>query len=698
MARQLNLTALALLLCLALPSFGAKHENWVEVRSPNFVVVSDAGEKQARKTALQFEQIREVFRTSLAVASNHPSPVITILALKDEQSMKELLPDYWTKGHSHPSGLFIYRMNIYFAAVQLDEQSENAFETFYHEYYHSVTMPYFPNLPVWLAEGLAEFYGHTQIDERSVGMGRPDGILLAELKSQSLIPLNVLFKVDQSSPYYNEANKTSIFYAESWALTHYLMIGDRAAHRPKLLAYLKATDEGKPSDQAAAEAFGDLKKLQSDLTNYISNAAFYYMKVAAVPKVSDADLKARPISEAEADAYRGGFAAIRGRSQEAKDTLAEALNNDQNCALAHEYLGIAEFFDGQHEKAIESLSKAISVDPKNSFTRYLRAELSTIGGGMMAAGTQSEDDLRQAIAISPDFAAPYSLLAVYMAAHDENLPEALNFAQKAVSFEPGNSNYQLALAQVLARMEKYDGAKLAASRAQAWARRPQEQANAQSFLHYLQQMKDLRASAGTPNASGAFPSAGVDSNETIEQDEGTVVAASCEGGLKFDLQVADVVVHLRSAPEHPFAISTMEAIPTEGLRFSPCTSLKGLSVAVQYHPDEKDRNSGEIRSLRILAPSDSSKLPPGTAAVEGKALDVACNANDMKLTLALADGHSLVLHASDYTKIRYLAGTNSSLGDMDPCSEMKGRSVKITYAETQKQSFAGEMQTIVVGK
>jgi hypothetical protein len=108
MARQLNLTALALLLCLALPSFGAKHENWVEVRSPNFVVVSDAGEKQARKTALQFEQIREVFRTSLAVASNHPSPVITILALKDEQSMKELLPDYWTKGHSHPGGLFIY--------------------------------------------------------------------------------------------------------------------------------------------------------------------------------------------------------------------------------------------------------------------------------------------------------------------------------------------------------------------------------------------------------------------------------------------------------------------------------------------------------------------------------------------------------------------------------------------------------------
>jgi hypothetical protein len=142
----------------------------------------------------------------------------------------------------------------------------------------------------------------------------------------------------------------------------------------------------------------------------------------------------------------------------------------------------------------------------------------------------------------------------------------------------------------------------------------------------------------------------------------------------------------------------MGAIPTEGLRFSPCTSLKGLSVSVQYHPDEKDRNSGEIRSLHILAPSETAKLPPGTVAVEGKVSDVTCDDDDMRLTLALADGHSLVLHASDYTKIRFLAGANSSLGDLEPCSEMKGRSVRITYAQTQKQSFAGEMQTVVVGK
>jgi hypothetical protein len=141
----------------------------------------------------------------------------------------------------------------------------------------------------------------------------------------------------------------------------------------------------------------------------------------------------------------------------------------------------------------------------------------------------------------------------------------------------------------------------------------------------------------------------------------------------------------------------MEGPPIQG--FNQCTSLKGLTVSVQYRPDEKDRNSGEIRSLHVVAPSETSKLPPGMITAEGKVSDVTCTENDMMvLTLALANGQSLVLHASDYTKIRFLAGASSSLGDLEPCSEMKGRSVKITYAETQKQSFAGEMQTIVVGK
>src|SRR5271154_1236322 len=121
------LTAVVLtFLCLAIagPASlpGAKHETWVEARSPNFIVVSNAGEKEARKTAVHFEEIRAVFRRSLAVAGQHSSPLITIVAAKDEGTMKSLLPEYWAKNHAHPAGIFMDRDNMYFAAVQLNTE------------------------------------------------------------------------------------------------------------------------------------------------------------------------------------------------------------------------------------------------------------------------------------------------------------------------------------------------------------------------------------------------------------------------------------------------------------------------------------------------------------------------------------------------------------------------------------------------
>lgn len=58
-------------------------------------------------------------------------------------------------------------------------------------------------------------------------------------------------------------------------------------------------------------------------------------------------------------------------------------------------------------------------------------------------------------------------------------------AQKAVSFEPGNSADQLILAKVLGRLKRYDEARAAASVALADATNPSERAGANHFLIFL---------------------------------------------------------------------------------------------------------------------------------------------------------------------------------------------------------------------
>jgi len=595
----------------------AKPQEWVEVRSPNFIVVSNGGEKQARKVAVQFEQIRAVFRQLLQNADKHPSPLITILAVKDESSMRQLLPEYWTKGHSHPAGLFSSRLNDFYAAVQLDAPGLNPYETIYHEYYHTISVPYVPDLPVWLAEGLAEFYGHTVITENTVGMGEADPLLLRELRNTSLIPLDVLFKVDHSSAYYNEADKTSIFYAESWALSHYLMVGDRMAHRPLLDAYLLALGQVSDPQAAAKMAFGDLHKLQSDLEAYLRNRQFLYFKYPT-PRVDEDQMQFRNLSDAEASAYRGGFAVIRGRYEEGNTILNQALAQDPNIGLAHQYLAVDEFFEGQHDPAVESASKAIALDPNNWFARYLRAFLKTNGAGMGSTDPQVEDDLRQAIAIRPEFPPPYGLLAVYLAAGNRNQDEALALAQKAVSFEPANPDYQLALAQVLVRQNKVDEADLASQRASAWARDASEKANADNFRQFLATYRKLQsetASGGTTAplilpAQGAQTGSPSNGSSTPKlRGPGDAPSAGASGNpLPSVLRVQsslNIVSNPMGVDFNPYLQSLMEAIRTNlmssvsNLRFS---GRKDITLELVILKD------GTISEVKVVSSSGDDAL------------------------------------------------------------------------------------------
>jgi hypothetical protein len=733
MNRRLIATIAACAVLAALggpPSRGARRDAWVEVRSPNFIIVSNAGEKQARRTAIQFEQIHSLFRDSLAVAQGHPSPVITIFALKDEKSLSELLPEYWTKGHMHPAGVFAYRLNQYYAAVNLEAQGANPFATMYHEYYHSLTMPYFPDLPVWLSEGLADFFGESEINGNTATMGLPDRDLIELLKTNKLIPLDVLFHVDTTSPYYNEENKTSVFYAESWALTHYLMLGDKQAHRQMLLDYATALSSGATPDQAAAKAFGDLKRLQDELSRYVGKFTFSYFQIKAPPEPAATDLKFRTISDAEEEAYRGGFFAIR-RRPEAKQILQNAVNLDPKIALAQQNLGIEEYLEGNRDSALASISEAVRLDPKNGLTRYFRAYLSFSGAGGFPQDPQIEDDLKQSIAADPDFAPTNALYGLYLSSRQQRSGDALKFAKRAVELEPGNTEYSYYLAQVLAQMQRFDESQYVASRARANARDAHDRATLDQFFIYLQNARSLsngtssddnpipkttprNSDGGVGGDSSAKPTDSAEPDNTREV-KGIVIQESCSGGLKLQIRTLTETFTLH-VPASAHASIRMMATPPPG--FDICTSLKGSRVNARYVPDPGKASVGSVQQLTILAPdspqdadtsgldvpdapprkgSATSRAPNFNATLSGKVTAVTCTGNEMRVTLLVRDTE-FELHARDYSRVRYEQETPFVSGVFQPCTQLKDHEAIVEYVVTEKETYDGEIQSVEVGK
>jgi hypothetical protein len=148
-------------------------EAWVEVRSPAFTVLSDGGEKEARRSLVQFEQVRALLQEVWEGARVDAARPVRILAVRDEGSLRALLPEYWEKrGSFHPAGVFVGASDRGWVALRTDvtryregdDTWDNPYLIVFHEYVHVVLRLNFASLPAWLNEGLAEFWGNTVIE------------------------------------------------------------------------------------------------------------------------------------------------------------------------------------------------------------------------------------------------------------------------------------------------------------------------------------------------------------------------------------------------------------------------------------------------------------------------------------------------------------------------------------------------------
>ena len=241
-----NLTAL-FLFCITFSALASDTpDHWFEVRSPHFTVLTDSNEKQARHIAAQFEQMRAVFHTLMPNGATDTGSPITVLALKNQKAFQTLEPaSYLAKGQLDLAGLFMQAPDKNYILIRLDApETDHPYAIIYHEYTHFM-MRKATWLPLWLNEGLAEFYQNTDIRDKEVILGRADSNDILYLRQNRLLPLQTLLLVDHSSPYYHEEQKGSVFYAESWALTHYILSHRQSEKHPPPHRLRKAPHPGR---------------------------------------------------------------------------------------------------------------------------------------------------------------------------------------------------------------------------------------------------------------------------------------------------------------------------------------------------------------------------------------------------------------------------------------------------------------------
>jgi tetratricopeptide (TPR) repeat protein len=467
---------------------------WVEVGSAHFTVVSDAGEKQARHILDHLERMRWVFQKLNPNANVDPTEPILVLAAKNTKTFQTLEPAaYLGNGKLELAGFFLRTQDRNFILLRLDvNEEQHPFAVVYHEYTHLQFRSAAAWMPLWLNEGFAEFFQNTQVREKDVLVGQPDFNEILFLQSHGRIPLPVLFKVDASSPYYHEEDKGSIFYAESWALTHYLEINDFDKHTHKVQDYLQLTSRHEDPVAAAEKAFGDLKKLQSDLDAYIRMGQYrQFVLNSAVAPIDGSSFVTRAITQADADADRAEILSNVQREKEARDLIAAILKADPNNAKARETMGEIEARGGNFEEARKWYGEAVKLDPKSCLANYYFAVTSMQSGHNDDSAI--EPSLRAAIEINPDFAPAYERLAVYLSMQRKDTGAALQLIKTAIKLDPSNFAFRMNAANVLVTMGKYDDAIAVLGAAVKLARNQQQAAMAESQIENVRQFQQTQA-------------------------------------------------------------------------------------------------------------------------------------------------------------------------------------------------------------
>jgi tetratricopeptide (TPR) repeat protein len=454
MASRLTLRAAlpVLLFSFVQPAF-AGEPHWLEVRSPHFSVVTDAGEKRGRAVALHFEQMRLVFGVLLPKGTARLPVPLQIIAFRNTPEMRQVVP-LWNGKPAQVSGVFQSSSDRNF--IMLDMSVDDPWEVVFHEYAHQLLKGYIPGrLPPWFEEGFAEYFSTIKVRGSKAAVGLPSERFTQVFARNKLMKLADLFQVQQNSATYNErGDHRSLFYAESWLVVHYL---NDKSWLPQVSAYAGLIGKRNlPVDAAIQQAFGvSAAQFDAALASYLQSPRKYY-KVPTT-SINGRDYSVKHWSALDAKAVLAdAHLHSRDYQDQAVAEFAQLLQMQPGNVAALRGLGHASLMRKDYARAHQYLDQALANDPNDSRVLYYAALLAQHEGFSRDPGKLAvlENNLERSIALDPDFADAYHILAWVQVAL-QNYNRGLQTLGKAVDLSPQDDGYRFDLGEMYYLNQKY---------------------------------------------------------------------------------------------------------------------------------------------------------------------------------------------------------------------------------------------------
>jgi tetratricopeptide (TPR) repeat protein len=483
-----------LLSTAAVARSAAAADTWLEMQSPHFKALSNAGEGSTRNVLWQFEQIRAAMAALWPWMKTDLAKPVLVIGAKDETTVRQLAPEFWERrGSIHPVSVWVTGADQHYMVIRTDQQGDdtstlNPYTSAYFSYASLILNSSFDReLPLWFSLGLAGVVSNTVVRDKFMLLGPPIPWHLEALRTQSRLSLKRLVAVTRTSPEYSQANNRQQFDAQAWAFVHFLMFADKGTHRSAINRFTNLLSSGKDADVAFTEAIGRVEDLESPFAAYINSSIYSYTRANLEAAGTTQKFQSHPLSPADAAASRAAFHVAMNRPTEARALIDEARKADSNNVAAFVSEGLLFDRTDKRDAALAAFVKAAEMGTPNAYAHYRAAVLRWPAGPQPDDQTlkQMESGFTRAVALNASFADAYARLAEVRAALKQPATEVMPILARAVELEPSSPWHRLTAARVFWRYNNLADARKAAQAALTLADTEQERAEAQRLLATL---------------------------------------------------------------------------------------------------------------------------------------------------------------------------------------------------------------------
>jgi tetratricopeptide (TPR) repeat protein len=235
---------------------------WTLARNARFELYLQNGSGDGRELMLRLERL-QVFFERLSGLNVEGRPPIQILVFRSPESYQPF------RLEPNSDSYYVGNDGRDYIVLSGDTILRDAA----HEYWHFVEHARAMRLPAWLNEGLGEFFSTLRFDATGAAIaGTEPAGLVANLRTQEWIALPDLLSLTPDGPLRLDRDRLQLFYNESWALAHMLMLSpDYSPRFQELTGRLAAGTTSRPALESTYSK--PLDEIGRDLRAWVQNRA-----------------------------------------------------------------------------------------------------------------------------------------------------------------------------------------------------------------------------------------------------------------------------------------------------------------------------------------------------------------------------------------------------------------------------------------